>query len=64
MTLISRDSSQLVGKTISKVIIDNEYTSPDLTMLLRLEIQFTDGTSCILRPDWRGRECYISEYDT
>lgn len=60
-TLFSQNPKEHVGKTVSRISTDTELEPYDLSTCDRVEIHFTDGTSLILRTDWRGRECYISQ---
>ena len=60
--LLSRNPKQLAGKTVAEVVPIGSYDDSDLIMCEAIEIRFTDGTRLHLALDWRGAECYISEY--
>jgi hypothetical protein len=60
MILLDRDKDIHVGKTISEIKADGFGTG--LTLCEQIDIVFTDGSKVILRTDWRGQDCYISEY--
>lgn len=61
MSLITRDKDIFIGKTISE--IQSDGFGPGLNMCDQITIVFTDGSKMILRTDWRGQDCYISEYE-
>lgn len=50
----------VVGKTITSVKADG-VDCADIHMSDRVEIHFTDGSRLVLKTDWYGRDCYISE---
>jgi hypothetical protein len=58
--LLDRDKSIHVGKIISEIQADGFGNG--LTLCEQIAIVFTDGSKVILRTDWRGQDCYISEY--
>ena len=58
--ILDRDRSTHIGKTIE--YIDSDDFDGGLMMCHEIVIGFTDGSKIILKNDWRGNECYISEY--
>lgn len=63
--LIHQDPSDWEGKTvkaIKRVAEDGGYGECGLIMTHGVRIEFTDGTTLVLKTDWRGRDCYISQY--
>lgn len=50
----------VVGKTIASVKADS-ISGANIDMSDRVEINFTDGSRLVLKTDWYGRDCYISE---
>ena len=58
--LLDRNKSGHKGKVIREIRADG--FNDTLGMCSEIKIIFTDGTSIILGRDWRGQECYISEY--
>jgi hypothetical protein len=60
-SIYSVDYRTYRGKEISRITRDDSNIRNDLVMCDTIRIEFTDGTSIVLRPDWRGTECYISQ---
>lgn len=59
LSILSRNLHQHVGKTIKNVETGsgaNEIICED-----SVRIVFTDGTYLLLKADWRGADCYISD---
>ena len=61
--LLSIDADKYNYKTISH--FEDRYGNKlkDLHMLDHLVIVFTDGEKIFLSQDWRGEECYFSQYE-
>lgn len=59
--LLVQELNSHIGKTIAS-ITTNRPDSRGIHMVEKVVIHFTDGTSVLLRTDWRGAECYISQY--
>jgi len=61
--LLTENMDKYEGKTLSH--FENEYGRKlkDLHMTTDIVIVFTDGSKIILGQDWRGSECYFSQYD-
>lgn len=57
--ILSQPRTEHEGKVVARIDTDNFDT--DLTMCEGITIRFTDGTSIILKTDWRGSSCYISQ---
>ena len=62
MILLDRSIKQHEKKVIQKITSDS-FSKDSLMMCHEIVISFTDGTEIVLRNDWRGDECYISEYE-
>jgi hypothetical protein len=60
MTLLGQMTDEHKGKTVQSI---ESSAGNTLCMTSRIVIYFTDGTSIVLGLDWRGSECYISQYD-
>jgi len=58
--ILSQSSSEHIGKTIKE--IKGDSYGDDLTMCDEIIIYFSDGSNVILKTDWGGRDCYISQY--
>lgn len=59
--LLVQELNAHVGKTIQSISTDRP-SEPGIHMVEKVTIHFTDGTSVLLQTDWRGAECYISQY--
>lgn len=61
--LFIENMSKYEGKTLSH--FENEFGKKieDLHMVTDIVIVFTDGSKISLRQDWRGSECYFSQYE-
>lgn len=59
--ILSRNVKTHIGKIVSEISCNS--SKDDLVMCDSVTIKFTDGTSILLGVDWRGNECYISEYE-
>ena len=57
----SANRDRFIGKVIQGVEAGG-LSETDLVMVREITITFTDGTKLVLRTDWRGNDCYISEY--
>lgn len=58
--LLTTPVNQYIGKTI--VGVETDSLGSGIHMSDRVVIKFTDGTQIVLRTDWRGSDCYISQY--
>lgn len=58
--LLTQPVTALVGKTIAGVEVDG--LGAGITLSDKVVLKFTDGTRLTLRTDWRGQDCYISQY--
>ena len=58
--ILSNDRCEHIGKTVESITADN--IGNDLVMCDVIVITFRDRSRIVLRTDWRGSECYISEY--
>lgn len=56
--ILTRSVKEHKGKVIKWIETDDG----DLNMCTQIRIRFEDGSTILLRPDWRGATCYISEY--
>lgn len=61
--IISRDVHIHIGKKIKAIEPDLCSTPGDLCMCFEIRFIFEDNSSILLGLDWRGHECYISEYE-
>ena len=61
--LICEDIKKYEGKQFSH--FENEYGNKitDLNMVDCLVIVFSDKSKIKMAQDWRGRECYFSQYE-
>ena len=59
--ILQRDIKTYVGKIIKEIRADS-LSGANLVMCDEVVVDFTDGTTIVLRTDWRGNDCYISEY--
>ena len=55
--------SQKVSEHIGKVIKSIESESEDLSVCENIKIVFKDDSTICLGLDWRGSNCYISQYE-
>ena len=58
--ILSRSTKEHAGKCVRAIRSDDG--SDKLVMCETVTIEFTDGSEIRLACDWRGGECYISEY--
>lgn len=61
--LLSEDTSKHKGKVLSH--FEDEYGNEidNLNMIECLVIVFVDKTKIKISQDWRGSECYLSQYE-
>ena len=59
---ISQKTEEFEGKTIAKIQTDSGGEDT-FYMVEKISIEFTDGTTLHLKTDWRGQDCYISQYE-
>ena len=59
--ILNRPLKEHVGKVVKHITADGTEET-GCVMAGEVRIQFTDGTHLRLRPDWRGTDCYLSEY--
>lgn len=60
--LFTENVSQYEGKALSHFEDEFGNKLEDLNMVTDLVIVFTDGCKIKLAQDWRGCECYFSQY--
>ena len=60
--LFTENMDKYEGRTLSH--FENEFGKKleNLSMLTSFVIVFTDGSKISLGQDWRGGECYFSQY--
>ncbi len=64
MVLLQQNTEQLKGKQIDCFTDEYGNKLDNLIMCESIVILFTDGTKLFLDQDWRGENCYISQYKT
>jgi len=58
--ILNRDVDCHIGKVVERIVVD-EFSHKHINMTEQVVIKFTDGSKIILRADYRGSDCYISE---
>ncbi len=61
--LLETNASRYHGKTIARFEDRYGQELETLHMCASLVIVFTDGERILMKPDWRGAECYYSQYE-
>jgi len=62
--LLQEQVSKYEGKTLSHFEDEFGNKLDDLHMVDELNIVFTDGSKIKMSQDWRGSECYWSQYES
>ena len=63
MTLLQENTIEHEGKTLSHFEDEFGNILKDLHMREEINIVFTDGSQIKIGKDWRGDECYLSQYE-
>ena len=61
--LVCEDTKKYKGKTFSHFENEAGDKLNDLNMVMELIIVFDDGSKIKMAQDWRGGECYFSQYE-
>ena len=61
--LLCEDTKKYKGKTLSHFEDEFGNKLDDLNMVKELIIVFDDGSKIKMGQDWRGSECYFSQYE-
>lgn len=64
MVLLVEKTDSHKGKILSHFEDESGNKLDDLYMCDSIVIVFINGDKIILGQDWRGSECYFSQYDT
>ena len=61
--LINEDTGKYKGKVLSHFEDEHGNEINDLYMIECLVIVFSDNSKIKMSQDWRGNECYFSQYE-
>lgn len=61
--ILSEDVAKHKGKKLSHFEDDYGNEINDLNMIDCIVIVFSDGSKIKIAQDWRGSECYLSQYE-